>query len=69
MPDDRPVVKMPNYLDANGVPTCPQCGCQDTRVETTYPWHDGRKRRRRYCKNNNCGWAFPCSVEVFDETV
>ena len=66
MPDDnREAVRMPIYLDENGVPTCPKCGCQDTKVTHSYGWQADGKRRRRVC--TNCRWVFPPSVEVFDE--
>lgn len=49
---EREVAQVPYYLDAEGVLTCPRCGCQDFSVYRTYDWQDGKKLRKREC--NNC---------------
>ena len=46
----------PSNMDEDGVPTCPECGCTDTRVENSYPFKEGLKRRRRVC--NHCQLPF-----------
>ena len=69
MMTERLPAKLPNYLDENGTPTCPKCGCQDTKVTHSYGWGEKGYRRRRVCANERCGWPFPASVEVFDETL
>jgi len=51
MSEERKVVKVPDYLDAQGVLTCPGCGCQEIRVVNSYQWSDGKKRRRRVCSH------------------
>lgn len=65
--DDRPVVKMPCYLGDDGEPTCPKCGCKDTKVTHSYGWSSRGYERRRVCNNDQCRWVFPRSVEVFIE--
>jgi len=51
MSEERKVVQLPDYLDADGVLTCPGCGCQEFRVVNSYQWSDGKKRRRRVCSH------------------
>jgi len=67
MIQDREPAKMPVYLDEDGIPTCPKCGCKDTKVTHSLGWSQRGYQRRRVCNNDNCGWVFPRSVETFDE--
>lgn len=68
MIQDREPAKLPYYLDEDGIPTCPKCGCQDTKVTHSMKWDTGVKVRRRVCNNEHCGWVFPRTIEVFDES-
>lgn len=65
MIDEPPIVKFPTNLDDNGVPTCPTCGCTDTRVVNTYPAVLGLRRRRRVC--NHCELPFHTNQPVLPE--
>lgn len=68
MPDDltedgRRIFKLPSILNADGVPTCPDCGCQDFRVTNSLHWEAGQKRRYRVCRH--CGYKIR-TREVLD---
>jgi transcriptional regulator NrdR family protein len=63
--EERRIIKLPDYLDEDGILTCPKCGCQDFEVTHSYKWLDGKKPRRRAC--TYCGWKITTSEKV-DET-
>ena len=66
--DGRRLVKLPNYLNDHGVPTCPKCGLeQNPDITHSQGWHEGVKRRRRVCENDQCDYVFPGTVEVFED--
>ncbi len=51
MTEERRIVQITSNTDAEGIPTCPHCGCQQSEVTNTYPWSNGTSRRRRVCSN------------------
>lgn len=66
MSDERRIVQMPNYHDADGVLTCPMCGFQEFSVTHTGHWTNGGKKRRREC--DHCGWSVT-TWEAVDDTL
>jgi len=59
MTEERRIVILPDYLDEDGILTCPKCGCQDFEVTHSYKWEHGSKPRRRKCEH--CAWT--CTTE------
>lgn len=53
---ERRDVSMATNLDADGLPVCPHCGCNRSEVTNTYPWSNGKRRRRRECEH--CRMSF-----------
>lgn len=53
------------WLNAEGIPTCPACGCHEFRVRDSEPWKHGVKERYRVC--NKCGLPTPKTAEAFEE--
>ncbi len=41
------------WVNVEGVPTCPQCGCHEFSVRDSEPWMNGAKPRYRVC--DQCG--------------
>ncbi len=54
----RSPFKVPSNCDKEWNPVCPHCGCMDSEVQNTYQPHEGMRRRRRICNNDQCAMPF-----------
>jgi hypothetical protein len=62
--DGRRLVRLPKFVDEDGIPTCPECGCQHFRVRDSEPWGPDGKVRYRTC--DHCGFVIR-TIEFVNE--
>ena len=60
-PEDRPSLSELAGARTQGL-ACPECGCLDFRVATTWRNRDGTIRRQRKCRH--CGYGVNTSERV-----